>query len=193
MPSDRRLHPFSILFGLGRELRQFVIPGIVVFVTAGTAGGDWQAWTLLFLIPYGAAVVLLMSAARAEQLGLRPLARCVSYAVAGSDPRLMLTGCAPATRKALDRAGLSIDDVDLFEINEAFAPVVLAWERELGVDLGRVNVNGGAIALGHPLGASGARLVLTLARELEARQAVRGLATMCIGVGQGIAVVLERA
>ena len=140
----------------------------------------------------GAAVVLLMSAARAEHFGLRPLARCVSYAVAGSDPRLMLTGCAPATRKALDRAGVSLDDVDLFEVNEAFAPVVLAWERELGADLGRVNVNGGAIALGHPLGASGARIVTTLVHELDRRAGRYGLAAIGEGGGMANALLLER-
>ena len=141
----------------------------------------------------GAAAVLLMSAARAAQLGLRPLARCVAFAVAGSDPRLMLTGCAPATSKALARAGVALADVDLFEVNEAFAPVVLAWERELGpdADLGRVNVNGGAIALGHPLGASGARIVATLVHELDRRGARYGLATIGEGGGMANAMLVE--
>src|SRR5690606_20981280 len=129
-----------------------------------------------------------MRADRAEQLGLRPLARCVSYAVTGTDPRLMLTGCAPATETALRRAGLAIDDVDLFEINEAFASVVLAFERELHVDRERLNVNGGAIALGHPLGASGARIVTTRVHELERRRVRYGMAT--IGEGGGMANAL---
>jgi len=152
-----------------------------------TAGNSCQ-------ISDGAAAVLVMSAARAEQLGLRPLARCVSFAVAGSDPRLMLMGCAPATTKALERAGLGLDDIDLFEVNEAFAPVVLAWERELGegIDLERVNVNGGAIALGHPLGASGARIVTTLVHELERRGGRYGLATIGEGGGMANALLIER-
>jgi acetyl-CoA acyltransferase len=141
----------------------------------------------------GAAAVLIMSALRAAELGLRPLARFAGYAVTGSDPRLMLTACAPATAKVLAATGLTLADVDLFEVNEAFASVVLAWERELdGVDLKRVNVNGGAIALGHPLGASGARIVTTLVHELDRSGGRYGLATIGEGGGMANALLLER-
>jgi acetyl-CoA acetyltransferase family protein len=140
----------------------------------------------------GAAALMLMSAARARSLGLRPRARIVATALAGVDPVIMLTGPIPATRRVLQRAGLRLDDVDRFEINEAFASVVLAWERELHPDMERVNVNGGAIALGHPLGCSGARLLTTLLHELERTGQRYGLQTMCIGFGQGIATIIER-
>ena len=140
----------------------------------------------------GAACVTIASEERARELGLEPLARVVSTGVAGVDPAYMGVGPVPATRRALDRAGLSIDDIDLVELNEAFAAQVLACTRELGIDEERcLNVNGGAIALGHPLGCSGARLVTTLAWELRRRGARYGLATMCIGVGQGMAMVIE--
>src|SRR4029077_7576241 len=114
----------------------------------------------------GAAAMLIMSARRAEELGLRPMARFHAFALAGVDPIEMLSGPIPATRKVLDRAGMGIDDIDLFEVNEAFASVPIAWQRELGADMERVNVNGGAIALGHPVVASGARLMPTLVHEL---------------------------
>jgi acetyl-CoA acetyltransferase family protein len=140
----------------------------------------------------GAAALMLMSAERARSLGLRPRARIVATALAGVDPVIMLTGPIPATRRVLQRAGLTLDDVDRFEINEAFASVVLAWERELHPDMERVNVNGGAIALGHPLGCSGARLLTTLLHELERTGQRYGLQTMCIGFGQGIATIIER-
>ena len=133
-----------------------------------------------------------MEAETARRLGLRPLARIVSTAVAGVDPSVMGLGPIPATRKALERAGLSVDDLDLVELNEAFASQSIACIRELGLDPDTVNVNGGAIALGHPLGMSGARLVTMLVHELERRDGRYGLATMCIGVGQGIATVVER-
>ncbi len=140
----------------------------------------------------GAAALLIMSEARATALGLRPRARIVATSLAGVDPTIMLTGPIPATQRALKKAGLKLDQIDLFEINEAFASVVLAWERELHPDMERVNVNGGAIALGHPLGCSGARLMTTLLHELERRGKRYGLQTMCIGFGQGIATILER-
>jgi acetyl-CoA acetyltransferase family protein len=140
----------------------------------------------------GAAALLLVSPDKARALGLRPRARVVATALAGVDPVIMLTGPIPATQRVLAKAGLRLDDIDLFEINEAFASVVLAWERELHPDMGRVNVNGGAIALGHPLGCSGARLMTTLLHELERRGARYGLQTMCIGFGQGIATIVER-
>jgi acetyl-CoA acyltransferase len=140
----------------------------------------------------GAAAVLLMSARRAAELGIKPRARIVAQAVVGVDPVTMLTGPIPATAKVLGRAGLAVDDIDLFEVNEAFAPVVLAWEKEHHPDMERVNVNGGAIALGHPLGASGARLMTTLLHELERRDARYGLETMCCGGGLGTATIIER-
>ena len=140
----------------------------------------------------GAAAVMLMSKAKARSLGLKPRAKIVSMAVAGSDPVLMLTGPIPSTQKALSRADLTMKDIDLVEINEAFAPVPLACGRELGFDFDKVNVNGGAIALGHPLGATGAILVGTLLNELERRDQRRGLVTMCIGYGMGITTIIDR-
>jgi acetyl-CoA acetyltransferase family protein len=140
----------------------------------------------------GAAALLIMSEARAKALKLTPRARVVATALAGVDPTIMLTGPIPATQRALKKAGLKLDQIDLFEINEAFASVVLAWERELHPDMARVNVNGGAIALGHPLGCSGAKLMTTLLHELERTKKRYGLQTMCIGFGQGIATIIER-
>jgi acetyl-CoA acetyltransferase family protein len=139
----------------------------------------------------GAACVTLATERRAAQLGLEPLARVVSTGVAGVDPAFMGVGPVPASRKALERAGLTIDDIDLVELNEAFAAQVLASARELGIAHEKLNVNGGAIALGHPLGCSGARMIATLCHELRRRGARYGLATMCIGVGQGMAMVVE--
>jgi 3-oxo-5,6-didehydrosuberyl-CoA/3-oxoadipyl-CoA thiolase len=133
-----------------------------------------------------------MSSEKAKELGMKPLAAFVSCAVAGVDPAIMGIGPVPATRKALKRAGLSLDQLGLIELNEAFAAQVVACSRELGIDMNRLNVNGGAIALGHPLGASGARLLTTLIHEMKRRDCETGLATMCIGVGQGIATVVKR-
>ncbi|HWC81695.1 MAG TPA: thiolase family protein [Pseudonocardiaceae bacterium] len=140
----------------------------------------------------GAAGVLLASRDAAEQYGLRPRARILDQTTVGVDPIIMLTGPIPATRKLLSRAKMSINDIDLVEINEAFSSVVLAWERELKPDLDRVNVNGGAIALGHPVGASGARLFGTLLAEMERRGAEIGLVTMCCGGGLGTATLIQR-
>jgi acetyl-CoA C-acetyltransferase len=140
----------------------------------------------------GAGALLLASEAAVDRHGLTPRARIRSMCVVGSDPVLMLTGPIPATKKVLERAGVALADVDLFEVNEAFASVVLAWQAELGVDPGRVNVNGGAIALGHPLGATGARLMTSLLAELERRQARFGLQTMCEGAGMANATLIER-
>jgi len=150
-------------------------------VTAGNASG----------INDGAAAVLVTSEARAFELGLRPIMRMLSSAVAGVDPATMGLGPIPASRLALERAGLGVDELDLVELNEAFAAQAIPVMRELGLDPAKTNVNGGAIAIGHPLGASGARLVATLAHEMRRRGARHGLATMCIGVGQGIASVWE--
>ncbi len=151
-----------------------------------TAGNSSQ-------ITDGAAALLIASREKAEELGLKPLARFVAFSQVGSDPVMMLTGPIPATRKVLQRSGLSTDDVDLFEVNEAFAPVCLAWQEELGVDADRLNVNGGAIALGHPLGASGARLVLTATRELQRRGGRYALTAICEGGGMANAMIIERA
>jgi acetyl-CoA acyltransferase len=140
----------------------------------------------------GAAALLLTSRQKAKELGLRPRARLRSTVSVGSDPLLMLTGPIPATRKVLDRAGMALGDVDLVEINEAFASVVLAWARELDPDMSRVNPNGGAIAMGHPLGATGAILLTKLINELERRDLSVGLQTMCIGFGQATATIVER-
>jgi acetyl-CoA acetyltransferase family protein len=141
----------------------------------------------------GAAAILLMSRAKAEELGLSPRARIRAQAVVGVDPVTMLKGPIPATAKVLAKAGMTIGDIDLFEVNEAFAPVPLAWAREHRPDMDRVNVNGGAIALGHPLGASGARLMTTLLHELERTNRQVGLETMCCGGGLGTATVIDRA
>jgi 3-oxoadipyl-CoA thiolase len=151
-------------------------------VTAGNSSG----------INDGAAALVLMARNRAQKLGLTPRARIIASAVAGVDPAYMGLGPIPATQKVLQRAGLSIRDIDVVELNEAFAVQVLQCVRELEIDEEKLNVNGGAIALGHPLGCSGARLVVTLLHELERREGRYGLATMCIGVGQGIATIIER-
>jgi acetyl-CoA acyltransferase len=150
-----------------------------------TAGNSSQ-------ISDGAAAVLIMERGTAERLGLRPRARFVSFSVVGDNPILMLTAPIPATAKALARAGLTLDQIDLVEINEAFASVVLAWQRETGADLNRVNVNGGAVAVGHPLGASGARLTTVLLHELERSGGRYGLQTICEGGGMANGMIIER-
>ena len=150
-----------------------------------TAGNSSQ-------ISDGASAVLLMSREKADELGLRPRARIVDQTTVGVDPVLMLTGPIPATRKILARNGMTLDDIDLIEINEAFASVIAAWERELEPDIDKVNVNGGAIALGHPLGSTGARLITTLLHELERTDTSIGLVTMCCGGGLGTATLIER-
>ena len=140
----------------------------------------------------GAAALLVMERSRAEALGMAPLARVHTMTVVGDDPILMLTGVIPATRRVIERSGLTLDDIDAFEVNEAFAPVVLAWQKETGVDLDRVNVHGGAIANGHPLGASGAKLTTTLIDVLEHTGGRYGLQTMCEGGGMANATIIER-
>jgi 3-oxoadipyl-CoA thiolase len=178
---DRDEHPRAdtSMEALGRLRPAFREGGSV---TAGNSSG----------INDGAAATLVVEAERARELGLRPLARVVSTAVAGVDPAVMGIGPVPASRKALERAGITVDDLDLVELNEAFASQSLVCIDELGLDPDRVNVNGGAIALGHPLGMSGARLLTMLVHELARTGGRYGLATMCIGVGQGIATVVER-
>jgi acetyl-CoA acetyltransferase family protein len=150
-----------------------------------TAGNSSQ-------ISDGAAAVLLMTAERAKSLGLKPMAKIRAMAVAGVRPEIMGWGPVPSTHKALQRAGLSVKDIDLFEINEAFGAQVLACNTDLKIAEAKLNVNGGAIALGHPLGCSGARLMVTLTHEMRRRGAKLGVATMCIGIGQGIATVVEQ-
>jgi acetyl-CoA acetyltransferase family protein len=150
-----------------------------------TAGSSSQ-------ITDGAAAVLLASEAKASELGLKKRARIVAHTQVGVDPTMMLTGPIPATQKVLEKAGLTLDQIDLVEINEAFASVVLAWQKELGVDMSKVNVNGGAVALGHPLGCTGSKLFATLLNELERQELRYGLVTMCIGWGMGTATIIER-
>jgi acetyl-CoA C-acetyltransferase len=151
-------------------------------VTAANASG----------INDGAAAVVLMSAAEAKKRKLKPLARIASWATAGVDPKIMGSGPIPASRKALEKAGWKVSDLDLIEANEAFAAQALAVNKDLAVDAGKVNVNGGAIAIGHPIGASGARILVTLLHEMQKRDAKKGLATLCIGGGMGIAMCVER-
>ncbi len=177
--ADEGIRPDTSLEALG-NLKPVFKPGGKV-----TAGNSSQ-------ITDGASAVLVMSEERASALGLTPKARFVAFALAGVDPVTMLTGPIPATRAVLERAKLSLDDIDLFEINEAFASVVLAWEREVHPDMAKVNVNGGAIALGHPLGASGGKLMATLVHELDRSGGRYGLLTMCEGGGLANATVVER-
>jgi len=176
---DEHPRPTATLESLAKMAPAFVKSGGTV--TAGSSSG----------INDGASAVLVMSAAAAARLGKKPLARVVTSAVAGVSPEVMGLGPIPAVQKALARAGLAMKDIDLIELNEAFASQAIACMRELGMPADRVNVNGGAIALGHPLGASGARMVTTLVHEMRRRKARHGLATMCIGVGQGMAMILE--
>jgi acetyl-CoA acetyltransferase family protein len=177
--ADDHLRPDTTLAGLAALRPSFGKDG---FVTAGNASG----------IVDGAAVLVVASREEAEARGKEPLARVVSWGTAGVPPEIMGIGPVPASRKALEAAGLAVRDLDLVEVNEAFAGQYLAVEKELGLDRSRTNVNGGAIALGHPLGATGARLLLTLALELQRRKGRYGLATACIGGGQGIAMIIER-
>ncbi|MBN3858940.1 acetyl-CoA C-acetyltransferase [Paraburkholderia sp. Ac-20340] len=151
-------------------------------VTAANASG----------INDGAAAVVVMSAKKAEALGLTPLARIKSYAAGGVDPKIMGMGPVPASKRALERAGWSVGDLDLMEINEAFAAQALAVNKQMGWDTSKINVNGGAIAIGHPIGASGCRILVTLLHEMQRRDAKRGLASLCIGGGMGVALALER-
>jgi acetyl-CoA acetyltransferase family protein len=175
---DDHLRPQTTLEGLAKLPPAFGKDGMV---TAGNASG----------IVDGGAAVVVTSMQDAEKCGLKPLGRIVNWGIAGVDPRIMGSGPVPATRAALKRAGLKLEDIDLIEVNEAFAGQYLAVEKELGFDRAKANVNGGAIALGHPLGATGTRLVITLLYELKRRKKKYGLATACIGGGQGIAVIVE--
>ena len=177
--ADDHLRPETTMEGLAKLRPAFGKNGTV---TAGNASG----------IVDGGAAVVLMKLEEAEKRGLKPMGRIVSWGIAGVDPKIMGRGPVPATQIALKKAGLKLDDIDLIEVNEAFAAQYLAVEKELGLDRAKVNVNGGAIALGHPLGATGTRLVITLLYELRRRKAKYGLGTACIGGGQGIAMIVER-
>ena len=173
---DDHLRPETTMEGLAK-----LKPVFGKNITAGNASG----------IVDGAASVVVMPLAEAEKRGLKPMGRLVSWGIAGVDPKIMGQGPVPSSKIALQKAGLRLEDIDLIEVNEAFAAQYLAVEKELGLDRNKVNVNGGAIALGHPLGATGTRLVLTLLYELRRRKGKYGLATACIGGGQGIAVIVE--
>jgi acetyl-CoA C-acetyltransferase/acetyl-CoA acyltransferase 2 len=175
---DDHMRPDSTLEGLAALAPAFSKAGCV---TAGNASG----------IVDGGAALVLASGAGVKRHGVAPLARLTDWAIVGVEPTLMGMGPVPATRKVLQKAGLTLNDIDLIEVNEAFAAQYLSVEKELGLDRDRVNVNGGAIALGHPLGMTGTRLLLTLVLELRRRGLRRGLATACIGGGQGIAAVVE--
>ncbi len=177
--TDQGIRPDTSLEALSQLKPAFKADGKI------TAGNSSQ-------ISDGAAAVLLMSAEKAQELGLKARARIVDMTTVGCDPVKMLEGPIPATRKILDRNGMKIDDIDLFEINEAFAPVVAAWRRELNPDMDRVNVNGGAMALGHPLGSTGARLITTLLHELERSDKEVGFVTMCCGGGLGTGTLIQR-
>jgi acetyl-CoA acyltransferase len=177
--ADEGIRPDSTVESLGKLKPAFKTDGKV------TAGNSSQ-------ITDGASAALIMSEDKAAELGLAPRARFHSFALAGVDPVTMLTGPIPATQKVLDKAGLSLADIDRIEINEAFASVVLAWQRETGADMSKVNINGGAIALGHPLGCSGTKLLATLLNELERTGGRYGLETMCEGGGMANATIIER-
>ncbi|HET9837410.1 MAG TPA: acetyl-CoA C-acetyltransferase [Candidatus Angelobacter sp.] len=175
---DDHLRPETTMEGLAKLKPAFGKNGTV---TAGNASG----------IVDGGAAVVMTTLAQAEKRGLKPMGRIVSWGIAAVDPKIMGSGPVPSSRLALKKAGLKLEDIDLIEVNEAFAGQYLAVEKELGLDRNKVNVNGGAIALGHPLGATGTRLVITLLFELRRRKAKYGLATACIGGGQGIAMIVE--
>jgi acetyl-CoA acetyltransferase family protein len=177
--SDQGIRPGATIEALSELKPAFKPDGKI------TAGNSSQ-------ISDGAAAVLLMAREKADELGVKPRARVLDQTTVGVDPVIMLTGPIPATRKLLERNGMTIDDIDLVEINEAFAPVIAAWRRELEPDMDRVNVNGGAMALGHPLGSTGARLITTLLHELERSDKEVGLVTMCCGGGLGTGTLIER-
>jgi acetyl-CoA acyltransferase len=155
-------------------------------------GTDWMTAGLSSTVTDGASAMILMGSEKVKQLGLTPMARVVASAVVGSDPMLMLTGPITVTPKVLAKAGLSMKDIDIFEVNEAFAPIPLAWAKELKADMGRLNVNGGALALGHPVGNSGCRLSVTAIHELQRRKGKYALVTLCTGGGQAPATIFER-
>jgi acetyl-CoA acetyltransferase family protein len=178
LSEDDHRRPQTTMEGLAKLKPAFGKTGTV---TAGNASG----------IVDGAAAIVVMPLETAQKRGLKPLGRIVSWGIAGVEPKIMGRGPVPASRTAIQKAGLKLEDIDLIEVNEAFAAQYLGVEKELGLDRNKVNVNGGAIALGHPLGATGTRLVITLLYELRRRKKKYGLATACIGGGQGIAMIVE--
>ena len=191
---EREIVPFSVngdTYVTDQGLRETTLEGLAALKPAFkedgkvTAGNSSQ-------VSDGAAAVLLMTREKADALGLKPRARIYDQTTVGVDPVIMLTGPIPATEKLLERNGMKMDDIDLVEINEAFASVVAAWRRELDPDMDRVNVNGGAIALGHPLGSTGARLITTLRHEMERSDKQMGLVTMCCGGGLGTGTLIQR-
>jgi acetyl-CoA acetyltransferase family protein len=191
---EREVVPFGVngdTYVADQGLRETTLEGLAALKPAFkedgkiTAGNSSQ-------VSDGAAAVLLMAREKADALGLKPRARIYDQTTVGVDPVIMLTGPIPATQKLLERNGMKMDDIDLIEINEAFASVVAAWRRELDPDMDRVNVNGGAIALGHPLGSTGARLITTLLHEMERTDKEMGLVTMCCGGGLGTGTLIER-
>ena len=199
LAEDETIKPNTTVEGLAKLKPAFLVPGEAMYDAMAQfaypqidrinhihTGGNSSG------IVDGAALVLLASEKKGRELGLTPRARVVSAAVVGAEPTIMLDGPAPATRKALAKAGLTVDDIDLFEVNEAFASVVMRFMREMNVPAEKVNVNGGAIAMGHPLGASGAMLLGTMVDELERRNLKRGLITFCVAGGMGIATIVER-
>ena len=199
LAEDETIKPNTTVEGLAKLKPAFLVPGEAMYDAMAQfaypqidrinhihTGGNSSG------IVDGAALVLLASEKKGRELGLTPRARVVSAAVVGAEPTIMLDGPAPATRKALAKAGLTVDDIDLFEVNEAFASVVMRFMREMNVPAEKVNVNGGAIAMGHPLGASGAMLLGTMVDELERRNLKRGLITLCVAGGMGIATIVER-
>jgi acetyl-CoA C-acetyltransferase len=199
LDQDEAVRPGTTVRRLGRLKPAFAFPGGLGFDAVAidryprveridhvhTAGNSSQ-------IVDGAAAMLIGNERAGRDLGLIPRARVVAATVTGTEPTIMLTGPAPASRKALAKAGLTVDDIDLFEMNEAFAAVVLRFAKDMGISLDKVNVNGGAISLGHPLGATGAMLLGTLVDELERQDKRYGLATLCVGGGMGIATIVER-
>lgn len=196
---DEFIKPATTLEGLAKLKPSFAQLGSMGFDTLALRRYPWleriehvhHAGNASGIVD-GAALVLIANEQAGQRYGWRPRARIVATALTGTDPSIMLTGPAPAARKALAKAGLGVDDIDLFEVNEAFAAVVLRFAREMGVGMERINVNGGAIALGHPLGATGAMILGTLIDELERQHKRYGLATLCIGGGMGIATIIER-
>jgi len=191
--------PFDGLDADGKTVKQTIDETIRLDTTAEklaalkpVAGTQWITAGISSPVTDGASAVVLMSGERVKELNLSPMARVAACAVVGSDPMLMLTGPIPATRKVLKRAGLSMQDMDLFEVNEAFAPIPLAWAKELDADMDRLNVNGGAMALGHPVGNSGTRLTITAINELRRRKGRYALVTLCTGGAMAPAVIFER-
>jgi acetyl-CoA acetyltransferase family protein len=191
---EREVMPFQVngdTYVTDQGLRETTLEGLAALKPAFKEGGTITAGNSS-QVSDGASAVLLMSRQKADELGVRPRARIVDQTTVGVDPVIMLTGPIPATKKLLERNKMSINDIDLFEVNEAFASVLAAWRRELDPDMDRVNVNGGAMALGHPLGSTGARLITTLLHELERSDKSVGLVTMCCGGGLGTGTIIER-